>query len=410
MRYILNFSAFFVQKIRHSGIGKERISRPIIKIAIAAVALSVAVMLIALASGRGLQKAIDQKTTGFSGDITVRNFDQNASFEPEAISRDSSLEEFLVNNPGILHFQTVTTKACIARSESGFEGLLFKGVGPDYSWDFLKERLVDGTLPKVAENEVLLSQLVAQRLQVVPGDRLILSFVRNPPAPPRNFPVVISGMYATGMEDFDKQIILGDIGLIRSVNQWTDEEIGGYEILLAPGVNRAEMADEINGNARYDLIARTIRENYPQIFEWLDLFDLNILIINVIMALVAGVNMTTVLLILIMERTATIGLLKSLGASHSVIRGIFIRLVLYLVGRGVLWGNAVAAALFAFQHFTGWITMDETTYYVREVPFDIHLVDFILVDVFTLLICALIMLGPSAYIGKIMPARALRID
>jgi len=252
--------------------------------------------------------------------------------------------------------------------------------------------------------------LVAQRLQVVPGDRLILSFVRNPPAPPRNFPVVISGMYSTGMEDFDKQIILGDIGLIRSVNQWTDEEIGGYEILLAPGVNRAEMADEINGNARYDLIARTIRENYPQIFEWLDLFDLNILIINVIMALVAGVNMTTVLLILIMERTATIGLLKSLGASHSVIRGIFIRLVLYLVGRGVLWGNAVAAVLFAFQHFTGWITLDETTYYVREVPFDIHLVDFILVDVFTLLICALIMLGPSAYIDKIMPARALRID
>jgi len=406
----LNFSAFFVQKIRQTGIGKERISRPIIKIATAAVALSVGVMLIALASGRGLQGAISAKTAGFSGDITIRYFDQNSSFEPEAFQRDTSLEQFLGGHPDVLHYQQVSSKACIARSSEAFDGLLFKGVDSTYSWAFLQEHLQQGNLPMVGQREVLLSESVARRLSVATGDRLLLSFMRNPPASPRNVSVTIAGTYSTGMEDFDSQMILGDLGMIRSVNRWEDDELGGYEVILRDADLRASVADEINRVARYDLIARTVRENYPQIFEWLDLFDLNMLIILVIMALVAAVNMTTVLLITIIERTQTIGLLKSLGASHGVIRSIFIRLVLNLVGRGVIWGNAIALALFLVQHYTGVIQLDEATYYVREVPFDIAWYHFLLVDAFTLVICAAAMLLPSAYIQKIKPAVALRID
>ena len=409
---VLSAVQFIANRLVYSRSEEGKVSRPVIRISIAAIALSVIVMLLAVASGKGLQTEIRNKTAGFSGHITITNYDQNSSYEPIPIPSDDSYLEQLKKMPEVDYFQPYATKAGVLRTKESFDGVVLKGVDSTYNWRFFSDKLVRGHIPNFTSESrgILISAYTANRLQVDTGERVIMSFIQKPPANPRNLPFRITGIYNSGYEDFDKVYAIGDIQHIRSLNKWEDNLVGGFEIFLNDFGQLEESADEINKIISFNTIARTVKQNYAHIFDWLDLFDLNIAIVLIIMAVVSAVNMITVLLIMILERTRMIGVLKALGASSALIQRIFIRQALHLIVRGLVIGNAIGLGLMTIQKYTGVIQLDESTYYVSEAPIEFMPLYILGINVGTVLLCWLVILIPSRIITKIKPARAIRFD
>jgi lipoprotein-releasing system permease protein len=389
-----------------------KISRPVIRISIAAIALSVIVMLLAVASGKGLQTEIRNKTAAFSGHITITNYDQNTSYEPIPIPSNESYVEQLAEMEDVDYFQAFATKAGVLRTAESFDGIVLKGVDSSYNWTFFSDKLIRGHIPDLSNEprSILISEYTANRLEVDTGERVIMSFIQKPPASPRNLPFRIAGIYNSGYEDFDKVYALGDIAHIRSLNKWDDNLIGGFEVFLKDYDQLENAAVKINKIISFNTIARTVEQNYAHIFDWLNLFDLNIAIVLMIMAVVSAVNMITVLLIMILERTRMIGILKALGASSALIQRIFVRQAVHLILRGLIIGNAIGLGIMAIQKYTGIIRLDEATYYVSQAPIQFLPIYIFGINLGTLLICWLIILIPARIITKIKPARAIRFD
>lgn len=403
---------FIANRLVYSRSEEGKVSRPVIRISIAAIALSVIVMLLAVASGKGLQTEIRDKTAAFSGHITITNYDQNSSYEPIPIPADESYVPQLNEISEVDYFQAFATKAGVLRTKESFDGVVLKGVDSTYNWTFFREKLVRGSVPDLTSEprSILISEYTANRLQVDTGQRVIMSFIQKPPANPRNLPFRIVGIYNSGFEDFDKVYVLSDIQHIRSLNKWEDNLIGGYEVYLKDFGQLEDASVKINKIISFNTIARTVEQNYAHIFDWLNLFDLNIAIVLIIMAVVSAVNMITVLLIMILERTRMVGVLKALGAPSSMIQRIFIRQALHLILRGLIIGNVIGLGIMAIQKYTGIIQLDEATYYVSEAPIQFLPGYIVGINLGTILICWLVILIPSRIITKIKPARAIRFD
>lgn len=391
---------------------KANFSRPVVRIAVAAIALGLAVMFVSVAILTGFQKEIRDKVAGFGGHIQITRFDQNASLEPQPVSIRQGFYPGIGNEKGIRHIQVFATKAGIIKTREQIQGAVLKGVGKDYDWSFFRDRIVEGSLITLPDsgrsNDVLISRPLASLMKLKLNDDIRMYFISGENTLGRKFR--IAGIYETGLEEFDRNYVLCDIGQIQKLNNWEPDQVGGFEITLDRFTDLDRLGEYVYQRVGFSLDARTIRQLYPQIFDWLDLQDINVLIILILMILVSGITMISTLLILILERTGTIGILKSLGMRNRGIREIFLYNAAYIIGSGMLWGNAIGLALCLLQKKFGIITLPQESYYVPVVPVNLDLLNILLLNLFSFILCLLMLIIPSYVITKVSPVKAIRFS
>lgn len=393
---------------------KSSISAPIIKIAIAAIAIGMVMMIVSIATGMGLQQKIRQKVSAFNGHVIITNYDDNQSeVSVEPISLHQDFYPKFKSVDGISHVQAVATKAGIIRTEKAFEGIVFKGVGKDFQWENLQEYIISGRIPNLKANlnpEVIISEYLANRLQLKVGDKFNTFFMKEEGKLPnlRNFKIV--GIYNSGFQEFDATYIIGDIRHIQRINKWQKDQVGAFEVFVDDFSRIKEKGEEIYAEIPPTYNSVTIEEKYFNIFEWLKLFDFNIVVILIIMIVVATINMVVALLVLILERTQMIGILKAVGANNWSIRKIFLYNAGYLILRGLLFGNLIGIGVLLIQKYFGIIKLNPENYYVTQAPVAIDIPYIVALNLGTVLVCLLVLLIPSYIITKISPVKAIRFD
>lgn len=394
---------------------KSSISAPIIKIAIAAIAIGMVMMIVSVATGIGLQQKIREKVSAFNGHIIISNYDNNqseATLTP--IAKNQEFYPKFNSVAGVSHIQAIATKAGIIRTEKAFEGVVFKGVGTDYQWSNIKEYLVAGRLPNLSSQlnaEVVISQFLADRLQLKVGDAFNTFFIKeNQNQLPNIRHFEITGIFNSGFQEFDATYILGDIRHIQRINKWSPNQIGAFEIFVDDFDQIQSVGEEVYQQTPSNLDSKTIIEKYSYIFDWLQLFDFNILVILGVMILVATINMVVALLVLILERTQMIGILKALGANNWSVRKMFLYNALYLILRGLLWGNSIGIGILLIQKHFGIIQLNPENYYVNQAPVYFDLGYIAVLNVLTIAVCFLVLLIPSYIITKIFPIKAISYD
>jgi lipoprotein-releasing system permease protein len=409
----LNYELFIAKRIIAGKKYKNSISSPIIKIAITAIALGIIIMLIAVATGAGLQYKIRDKMAGFKGHIQIVNYDANNSdVSTTAIKKNQDFYPIFKNIEGIRNVQIFANKAGILRTKTDFEGIIFKGVSTDYDWSFFKEYLVEGVVPNFNQprtREVLLSQTIINRLQLKLNDTILATFIKTVNSKlPSNKKYIISGIYNTGFLQFDKSMMIGDIREVQKLNKWTENEVGGFEVLLDNFDEVEEKGEAVYNSIGATLNSKTIVNAYPNVFDWIELFDNNVWFIIAIMILIAGINMITALLVLILERVQMIGVLKALGSNNTSIRKIFLYNATYLILKGLFWGNIIGLSIIFIQHHFKIITLNPETYYVSTMPVYISFTAILLLNIGTLVLCFLMLIIPSFIITKISPSKSIK--
>lgn len=385
--------------------------------AMAAIALGILMMLIAMATGFGLQRKIREKVSAFHGHIQISNYDNNRSeVSVKPVSRNQDFYPEFESVEGVEHVQAVAVKAGIIRTENTFEGILAKGVGDDYRWDDFESFLIEGRLPDYSgklNNEVLISSRLANRLQLGIGDTFYSFFLKEDDARknPNTRRFSITGVYESGFEEFDSQYVLVDIRHIQRMNQWEPDQVGHFEVF----VNDFDRVNELTGQIYEQTISyldtQNILNRYYNIFEWIGLFDFNIAIIIGIMIIVGGINMITALLVLVLERTPMIGILKALGASNWSIRKVFLIHAVYLIGIGLFWGNAIALTLIVLQdrfHLLSFPNPQE--YYMKHIPVYLTPWSVLALNLGVLVACTLMLVIPSLVISRVPPVRAIKFS
>jgi lipoprotein-releasing system permease protein len=391
------------------------VSAPIIKIAVTAIAIGIIMMLVSVATGTGLQDKIREKISTFNGNILITNFDDNQS--------EVSVTPIPINQPfypkfkdvqGISHVQAVASKAGMIRTEKSVEGIIFKGVGKDYAWSALNEYIVKGRQPNlmgVLNNEVILSQFLADRLELKVGDKFTTYFMKeggNGMPNVRSFNLV--GIYNSGFQEFDAAYVIGDIRHVQRINKWKNGQVGSFEVFIDDFSQLQQKGQEVYEAIPTMLNSVTIKEKYANIFDWLQLFDINILVIIIIMVIVATINMVVALLVLILERTQMVGMLKALGAGNWSVRKIFLYNAAHIIIRGLLWGNSIGLGILFIQKYFGVVKLRPENYYVSVAPVTLDVVAILIINVGTILICLALLLIPSYIITKISPVKAIRFE
>lgn len=370
-------------------------------------------MILAVSTGNGLRKAIQNKVTGFGGDIQILNYRPNPTYEQVPLAVSDSLLKALKADERIAKVQSYGQRAGILKKDDLFEGVVLKGIGPDYDLDFFSRYLIAGKAPKFTQegyqDSILISEKLAKTLKLDLNERVEMFFVRSNKAPLRRR-FILSGIFRTDFEELDETFIIGDIKHVRRLAKWDSSEVGAYEIHLKNNLDADRIAEEIRFKLPFEYDALSARRLNVQLFQWLDLFDLNILIIIIIIILVATINMSIALLILIMERTMMIGLLKSLGAKDLSIQRVFLINAGYLIGKGLLIGNILGLGITFLQKHFGFIKLDPETYYVSVVSVDLSPWPIIMLNVITLVISLLCLLIPSYLVSRISPNKAIRFD
>lgn len=411
----MNYELFIAKRIIAAKHYKSSISSPIIKIAIIAISLGIIVMMIAIATGFGLQQKIREKISGFNGHIQITNFDSNNSeITLSPISKNQEFYPSFKNIDNIKNVQIFATKGGIIRTPTDFEGIIFKGVGNDYDWTFFKEYLVEGEVPNYenkVSTDVLISKIISNRLNIRIGDKFNILFVKDPPTKAPWLRVVTAvGIYNSGFQEFDENFVIADIRHIQKMNKWKDDEVGGFEVFINDFNEIKSKSNEIYTETASTLNSQSIIESYPGIFEWISLFDNNIYLIIFIMILVAGINMITALLVLILERTQMIGILKAMGSDNLSIRKVFLYNAGYLVLKGLFWGNLIGLSILFIQKYFGVITLNPETYYVNEVPVYINIWYILILNIGTLILCLFMLIIPSLIISKISPVKSIKFE
>ncbi len=411
----MNLEYFIAKRLITARDHKSSISAPIIKIAIAAIAIGMIMMIISIATGIGLQQKIRQKVATFNGHIIITNYDENQSqLSITPISTHQDFYPKFKNVQGINHVQAVATKSGIIRTETAFEGIIFKGVGKEYRWNHLQEYLVSGKLPNLnsqLNDEVLISEFLANRLNLKVGDKFNTFFMKEDTNQKPNLRVFkITGIFNSGFQEFDSTFIIGDLRHIQRINKWESDQVGAFEVFVDDFNAIQEKGQEVYEKTGSTLDTQTIVEKYYYIFEWLKLFDFNIIVILVIMIAVATINMVVALLVLILERTQMIGILKSMGANNWAVRKIFLYNAFYLISKGLFLGNLIGVGMLLIQQNFGVIKLNPENYYVNEAPVFIDFGTIFLLNIGTILICLIILLIPSYIITKISPIKAIRFD
>ena len=412
----MNYELFIAKRIIAAKQYKSSISSPIIKIAIIAIAIGIIIMMISMATGIGLQQKIQEKLSGFNGHIQITNFDNNNSeITLIPVSKNQDFYPKFTTVKGINNVQVFATKAGIIRTETDFEGIVFKGVSGDYNWSFFKDYLVEGILPSyntaTVSNDVLISREISNRLGIKLGDEFNILFVKEDPSKAPWIRVVKAvGIYDSGFQDFDENFVLADIRHIQKMNRWENDEVGGFEVFITNFNEIKNKSQEVYKQTGSTLNSQSIIEKYPAIFEWINLFDTNIYLIIAIMILVAGINMITALLVLILERTQMVGILKALGSTNVSIRKVFLYNAGYLILRGLFWGNLLGLLLLMAQKYGKFISLNPETYYVNTVPIYLNINYLIFLNIGTLLLCLLMLIIPSVIISKISPVKTIKFE
>ncbi len=411
----MNFEYFIAKRIISAKDYKNSISAPIIKIAVISIALGFITMLISIATGVGLQKKIHEKVSAFNGDIVISNFDTNFSNDSQnSISKNQDFYPDFKTVDGIKHIQITASKGGIIRTENDFESVVVKGVGDDYDWRFFTGFLVEGRLPNYTgslNEEILISSYLVDRLHLKLDDKVTTFFLRKDNSkPPRSRGFVIVGIYNSGFMDFDSTFVIADIRHIQFLNKWTSDEIGSFELFVDDFNEIERIGNDVYNETGSMLDSYTIQEKYYSIFKWLELFDFNILLIIGIMILVASINMITALLVLILERTQMIGILKAIGSSDKLVRKIFIYNAMYLIIKGLIWGNLIGIGLLLIQKQFKLIKLDPSIYYVTEAPVYLDIGYILGLNLGVFLLCLIMLLVPSFIISKISPVKAIRFE
>ncbi len=409
---------YFIAKRIHFQQGKKNVSRPAVRIATIGIALGLAVMLISVCVVIGFKSQIENKIIGFGGHIQITNFDNNNTYEMNPIKMDPALIQKIRQIPGVVHVQRFATKPGIIKTDKEFQGIILKGIDKDFDWNFFRSNLLEGNILNVRsdtlKNEILLSRNLSNLLGLKLGDELFMYFIQDQ-VRARKFKIV--GIFSTNFVDYDQMFVLTDIRQVQRLNNWDSASFGGLEVLIDDFNKIDERGEAVyaatanifsrDGNAYY---TQTIKQLNPQIFSWLDLLDMNVWVILILMLSVAGFNMISGLLILILERTNMIGILKSLGATNWSVRKIFLYHSFFLIAKGMFWGNLIGLSICAIQYFTGIIPLDPEAYYVASVPVAFPWGYIVLVNVGTLIASVLMMIAPSYLITKISPAKIIRYE
>ncbi|WP_303316187.1 FtsX-like permease family protein [Flavivirga abyssicola] len=411
----MNYEFFIAKRIIGSKAYKSSISAPIIKIGIAAIAIGIVVMMIAIATGVGLQQKIRDKVVAFNGHITITKYDSNNSQESIIpISKNQDFYPEFKSVEGVSHIQGVAAKFGIIRTATDFEGVYLKGVGADYNWSYFEDFLIEGELPDYSakrNEDVLISQYLANRLQLKLNETFQMVFRKDDPEKLTNIITYqIVGIYNSGFQDFDANYIIGDIRHLQRINRWGDDQIGNFEVFINDYNKIDEKGVEIYKNIPSVLNSETIKHKYASVFDWIQIFDTNIYGIIGIMILVAGINMITALLVLILERSQMIGILKAIGSNNWSIRKLFLYNASYLILIGLLWGNIIGLGFLFVQKYFKIVTLPEETYYVAEAPVYLSFSYVLALNVGTLVLCLLMLLIPSYIITKISPVKAIRFQ
>ncbi|MDD5992369.1 MAG: ABC transporter permease [Prevotellaceae bacterium] len=415
----MNFPLFIARRIYSDKGDRRKVSRPAIHIATVGVAIGLAVMILTVSVVLGFKHTIRDKVIGFGSHIQVCNFLAMQTTDSYPICIDDSTLNALRHIDGISHAERYATAQGILKTETDFLGIAFKGVAEEYNWDFIRQNLVSGEIPKFsdksASNKILVSTNTASTLHLKVGDRIYGYFVSDTGVRTRRF--TVSGIYETNMSQFDNSLCFTDLYTTRKVNGWEEGQCSGAELRVSD-FSRLEttatgVVKKVNRKTdRYGdvMISQTIYEAYPQIFSWLSLLDINVWIILVLMICVAGFTMISGLLIIILERTQMIGTLKALGAKNSSIRHTFLWFAVFVIGRGVVFGNLAAIALIVLQKTTGIVSLDPATYYVSEAPMEVNIPAFVVLNVVTVAVSILILIAPSYLISHIHPAKSMRYE
>ena len=407
----MNTSLFIAKRLYNAKENNNNYTRPIIRIAILAIALSVAVMILSVFILSGFKSNISNKVFGFGGHINISKFSYNQSYENDPINFNSEMLTEIELMDFVDNVQTYATKAGVIKKNNEILGVVLKGVDQRYNWNFFNENLISGNVPlfndSITENTILISKNISSKMKLNVGDEMIMYFMEKP-VRVRKF--IISGIYKTGLSEFDDITVIGDLKHIQKLNNWNLNQIGGYEISINNFKNIEIYTSLIDESIDYDLKALSINDKYPQIFDWLRLQDFNVLIILILILIVGGVNMITSLLIIILEKSRLIGMLKAIGASDWNIRHIFIYNSLQIILGGLFWGNLIAVSLSLLQIRFNFLKLDEAIYFMDFVPINIELFSLFLINLGTIIICYLILVIPSAVIAKISPAKSIKFE
>jgi len=417
----MNTELFISRRLFFEKGDKKFLSQRIIKIALVGIALGLAVMIISVSVITGFKKEIRDKVVGFGSHIQIINFDSNNSYETKPVSRNQSFPGELETLENIKKVQVFATKPGMIKTDEYIQGIVFKGVDAGYDWSFFRENLVQGTLPELNDSarsdQILLSKLLSDLLNVELGDKVVLYFINEDESTPRMLQLEISGLYNTGIEEFDNLFVVGDLQQVQRLNNWRSDQISGFEILVTDFNRIEEIEQEVRNTVldysrENDTILRTttITREYPQIFDWLSMLDMNVWVILILMAVVAGFNMISGLLVLILERSNMIGVLKALGSRNWSIRRIFLYLSVFLTSRGILWGNVIGITFIFVQKTFEIFTLNPTTYYVDVVPVNFSVVHLLLLNAGTVAATFLILIVPSYLVSKISPDKTIRFD
>jgi lipoprotein-releasing system permease protein len=414
----MNFPYFIAHRLIKGRKEETSFSRPINVIAIIGIATGLAVMIIAVAILTGFKKEIQEKVVGFGSHIQITNLDSNISYETTPISDTQSFIPVLKQTPGIKHIQVFATKAGIIKTDEEIQGVVLKGVGSDFDWSYFGSNIVDGSAFTVNDtartDKVIISRKLSAMLRLKTGDSFAMHFIQDPP---RMRKFTICGIYETSLEDFDKIYIFCDIGHIQRLNGWDESMVSGFEIFIDNFDDLDMMTQKVRDAIGYKIgddeptfKTTSIRTKYPQIFDWLNFQDINVVIIIILMLVVAGFNMISGLLILILEKTNMIGILKALGSEDKAIRKVFLYQAAYLIIKGLIWGNIVGLGLAYLQLRTGLISLDPASYYIKTVPINLDITHIIMLNAGTMAAIIIMLLVPSQLITRISPVKAIRYD
>lgn len=417
----MNTELFISKRLFFDKTNQQFLSKKIIRIALFGIALGLAVMIVSVAVITGFKSEIRNKVIGFGAHIQIINFESRNSYENPPISKNQPFTNELKNIDGVELVQVFATKPGMIKTDESIQGIVLKGVDTGYNWSFFEQNLVDGKLPALNDtgrvNEILLSENISRLLKLTTGNSALLYFINENEVTPRMLQLKVSGIYRTSLEEFDNLFIIGDIKQVQRLNDWQPDEITGFEIIVSDfkKTDKIETGVRnlvINYSSENSAILRTenITRQYPQIFDWLSVLDMNVWVILFLMVMVAGFNMISALLVLILERSTMIGVLKTLGSPNSSIRKVFLYLSVFLTSRGLFWGNVTGIIIISVQKMFHLIKLNPATYYVDVVPVNFSLAHILLLNLGCLVITTFMLVVPSYLVGKISPEKSIRFD
>lgn len=409
----MKFETYMASRFRKSSSYKNTVSSPIIKISVLSISIGIIMMIISISSSVGLQKTIKSKVSSFFGDISISNF-QNTSSESSIEPIDFSINhKDLRENNKIYHIQKVAYKSGLIINNDSFEGVVLKGISTDFNWEHFSKYITKGSVLNISDsisNEVIISENLSKKLDINLHEKFRATFFKqNSLSTPNQRIFKVAGIYESGLIEFDEIYFFGDIRHIQKMNNWKKNQVGNIELFLKNQSDIEKVSNLLYEQTSSQINVISILEKFPEIFNWIALFDINVLLIIIIMILVGGINMITALLVTVLEKTQIVGILKTLGSSNKSIKTIFLINGVYLISIGLVIGNFIAIGLIQLQNYTGLIKLDPNTYYVTELPFDFDLISIIILNISVLFFCFLMLIVPSFVISKISPSESIKI-